>query len=156
MKTCVDLTVGERLPDLRVPVTAKIIIMGASASRDWQPQHHDSAWARDGAGLPDIIMNNYTQAGFISRYITDWGGPNGRIGRLRFAMKRPICPGDDLLFEGVIDGVIPTLNGHSWVDVAVTVSTDGVLATSANVRLAMPSTASAPSPWRCPGALWAP
>ena len=66
-------------------------VLGATASRDWQPQHHDKDAAQR-AGLTDIIMNNYTQAGLISRYITDWSGPIGRIGRLKFRMRRPICP----------------------------------------------------------------
>lgn len=156
MTTCIGLSVGARLPELRIEVTAKTIIMGASASRDWQPQHHDAAWARDGAGLPDIIMNNYTQAGFISRYITDWSGPDGRIGRLKFAMKRPICPGGTLLFEGEVEGLIPTINGFSWVDIAVRILDADVLATSANVRLALPTNAGSASPWRCSRALWAP
>ena len=52
--------IGMKLPDLLLPVTRKLVSMGAAASRDWQPQHHDPDWARK-AGLPDIIMNNYTQ-----------------------------------------------------------------------------------------------
>jgi acyl dehydratase len=156
MISCASLSVGHRLPGLRVAVTAKTIIMGAVASRDWQPQHHDRGWARHEAGLPDIIMNNYTQAGFISRFITDWSGPHGRIGRLKFAMKRPIRPGDDLAFDGEIVGIIPTVSGFSWVDVAVRVSAAEALATTAQVRLALPSQATSPSPWRCPRQLWAP
>jgi acyl dehydratase len=156
MTTCVGLSVGARLPELRITTTAKVIIMGASASRDWQPQHHDTAWARDGAGLPDIIMNNYTQIGFVSRYITDWSGPNGRIGRLKLAMKRPVCPGDGLVFEGEVDGIIPTVNGFSWVDIAVRATVSDVLATSAQVRLALPANGGSPSPWRCSRTLWAP
>ncbi|MDR3509011.1 MAG: MaoC/PaaZ C-terminal domain-containing protein [Caulobacteraceae bacterium] len=156
MITCVGLTVGARLPDLRIPISAKTIVMGAAASRDWQPQHHDSAWARDSAGLPDIIMNNYTQAGFFCRYVTDWSGPDGRIGRFKFAMKKPICPGDEILLQGVVEGVLPSVNGYSWVDIIIKALVDGALATSAEVRLALPNTASSPSPWRCARALWAP
>jgi acyl dehydratase len=156
MITCAGLSIGARLPELRVAVTAKTIVMGAAASRDWQPQHHDPAWAREGAGLPDIIMNNYTQAGFISRYVTDWSGPNGRIGRLKFAMKRPVRPGDDLLFEGRVEAIMPTVNGYSWVDLDIQVTAQAALATAAQVRLALQTTASSPSPWRCPPALWAP
>ena len=93
--------IGMKLPDLFLPVTRKLVSMGAAASRDWQPQHHDPDWARE-AGLPDIIMNNYTQAGLISRFVTDWSGPSGRIGRLRFAMRRPLCPVGNLTIRGAV------------------------------------------------------
>lgn len=47
---------GGALPPLRRIVSARDITMGAAASRDWQPQHHDIAHAQ-GMKLPDIIMN---------------------------------------------------------------------------------------------------
>jgi acyl dehydratase len=150
------LNPGEPLPAAVTPVTAKLIVMGAAASRDWQPQHHDRAWAQGGAGLPDIIMNNYTQAGLVSRYVTDWTGPEGRIGRLTLAMKRPVCPGGELMFQGVIEAVLPTVHGHTWVDLAVALSCGEALATAAKVRVALPSTSQSPSPWRCPRTLWTP
>ena len=34
---------GGALPPLRRIVSARDIAMGAAASRDWQPQHHDIA-----------------------------------------------------------------------------------------------------------------
>ncbi|MDR3510977.1 MAG: MaoC/PaaZ C-terminal domain-containing protein [Caulobacteraceae bacterium] len=137
-------------------MTAKTIIMGAAASRDWQPQHHDSAFARGEAGLPDVIMNNYTQAGFISRFVTDWSGPHGRIGRLKLRMRRPICPGVEMVVDGTVESVLATVNGFSWVDLAVVVGAGAETASLAEVRIALPATAQSPSPWACPPALWAP
>ena len=156
MITCAGLAIGARLPALRIPVSAKTIVMGAAASRDWQPQHHDSAWARQGAGLPDIIMNNYTQAGFLSRYLTDWSGPHGRIGRLKLRMRRPVCPGAEMVIEGVVEAMLATVNGFSWVDLSLSLTVEGEIATAAEARLALPANAQSPSPWRCPRALWAP
>jgi acyl dehydratase len=151
-----ELSVGAALPALRVVVTAKMIIMGAIASRDWQPQHHDVAWATGGAGLPGIIMNNYTQAGWISRYITDWCGEQGRIGRLLFAMKRPLCPGDEVAFSGSIKAMEPGNDAMFWTEIAVALETAKGTATTATVRLALPASVDAPSVWRCTGARWRP
>lgn len=151
-----ELAVGTALPGLRVVVTAKMIIMGAIASRDWQPQHHDVAWAKGSAGLPDIIMNNYTQAGWISRYITDWCGEQGRIGRLRFAMKRPLCPGDEVEFSGSVKAMEPGNDALFWVEIDVELKTAQGVATSAAVRLALPASEDAPSVWRCAGTRWKP
>ena len=40
-----DLTVGDELPALEVPVTATLIAAGAIATRDFMPVHHDREYA---------------------------------------------------------------------------------------------------------------
>jgi len=87
-----DVAVGDRLPELPVRITATTIVLGASATRDWQPQHHDHAWAVHRAGTRDIFMNTPTQAGWISRYITDWTGPTAGSGAWRSACGRRSTP----------------------------------------------------------------
>jgi acyl dehydratase len=150
------LSVGTQLPPLRVLITPKHIIMGAAASRDWQPQHHDLKWATEAAGLPDIIMNNYTQAGWISRYVTDWCGPQGRIGRLRFSMRGPICPGDELVFAGQVKIIEPGADSIFWLEIGIEMTVGERTVTSATVRLAQPAATAAPSVWQCPAAAWRP
>ena len=133
--------------------------MGATASRDWQPQHHDPA-AAIAAGLPDIIMNNYTQAGLISRYVTDWSGAHGRIGRLRFSMRKPLCPGMTAMFQGMIVGVTPndgmTFASFTWAEIDLQIKVDDVLATAATVKVALPAAPGRDSPWRCRPTQWNP
>jgi acyl dehydratase len=92
--TAADVAVGQALPELVVDVTPRTVVMGASASRDWQPQHHDHRHCTEVANLPDIFLNTPNQAGFIERYVTDWGGPHARLGRLRFRMRSTVIPGD--------------------------------------------------------------
>jgi len=146
---------GDTLPDLVIRVTRKMIIAGATGSRDWQAQHHDKDAAKQ-AGLPDIIMNNYTQAGLISRYVTDWSGPIGRIGRLKFSMRRPICPDREVRFSGQVASVERTGDQIAWIQLDIALKDGETLLTSASVRLAMPADASARSPWRCPADEWRP
>ena len=73
------VSVGDELPPLDVPISARTVVMGATASRDWQPQHHDYAWATKRAGTKDIFLNTPNQAGWIERYLTDWTGARGRV-----------------------------------------------------------------------------
>ena len=40
-----DVAPGQELPSLRVAVSATTIVLGALASRDWRPMHHDKAFA---------------------------------------------------------------------------------------------------------------
>lgn len=85
------MNIGDRLPELRVAMTAQKIISAAAATRDWQPIHHDHEAAIK-AGLRGVILNSPSQAGWISKYITDWAGPGAIIKRMSFRMKDSICP----------------------------------------------------------------
>ena len=150
-----DVKPGDALPPLEVSVTARTVIMGASSSRDWQPQHHDHHWAVNRAGTRDIFLNTPNQAGWIERYLTDWTGPRGRLGKLRFRMRRSICTGDALSFEGVVRSVMTDENGCSWADVDVALMVGGERATESIARIALPATAQ-DNPWgRGPGE-WTP
>jgi hypothetical protein len=151
----VSVAAGERLPRLEVDVTARMVIMGASSSRDWQPQHHDHHWAVNRAGTRDIFLNTPNQAGWIERYITDWTGPRGRLGKLRFRMRRSICTGDRLAFDGVVRTVVTDDAGTDWADVDVTLSVGEERATECVVRVALPSSPE-DNPWARNGDAWTP
>jgi acyl dehydratase len=150
-----DVAVGDRLPDLAVDVTPRTVVMGASASRDWQPQHHDHRHCVDVANLPDIFLNTPNQAGFFERYLTDWGGPHARLGRLRFRMRRTVIPGDRMAFSGTVLAVGTDDNGTAWVDVDVTLRVGDEVATECQARLALPASPD-DTPWRHRGAAWTP
>ena len=125
---------GDPLPSMEVPVTARMIVFGAAASRDWQPQHHDHTWAVERAGTRDIFLNTPTLAGWLERYLTDWTGPFGRLGRLTFKMRKPMCAGDMLVFGGTVDSV-----ETGWVNVTLTLTVNGETATEGTARVAVPS-----------------
>lgn len=104
------------VPRTRI-VTARDVAMAAAASRDWQPQHHDVAYAQ-GMKLPDIIMNAPTQTGWFHAYAMNWAGPDARIARWRLTMRRPICPGAEVTYSGVV--IRQESDGHDgkwlWLD----------------------------------------
>jgi acyl dehydratase len=147
--------VGDALPSLELPVTARTVVMGASSSRDWQPQHHDYAWATTRAGTKDIFLNTPNQAGWIERFLTDWTGPHGRLGRMRFRMKRPVYPGETLVFNGTVRDTVVDESGCAWVDVDVEATVGDDVATEASARLALP-TDEHDNPWRRSGDDWRP
>ena len=150
-----SVAVGEKLPRLEVDVTAKMVIMGASSSRDWQPQHHDHHWAVERAGTRDIFLNTPNQAGWIERYVTDWTGPRGRLGKLRFRMRRSICDGEKLVFDGVVRSVVKDETGTEWAEVDVTLSVGSERATECVVRVAVPSSPE-DNPWTRSADAWTP
>ena len=104
MSAPVRAAAGDRLPEIRHPVTASTVVLGAAASRDWRPVHHD----RDAAaaiGLRDIFLDTQTQLAWLQRCVTDWTGPGGRLGRLALRMHGPVHPGDEMVVGGTVEGV---------------------------------------------------
>jgi acyl dehydratase len=89
-----DVRPGDRLPDLAYDVTATTVVLGALATRDWRPMHHDKDFAQKRNGVRDIFLNTPNQAAWFERYLTDWTGPHGRLGRMRFRMKDSVFPGE--------------------------------------------------------------
>jgi len=146
---------GDKLPELPIRITRKKIVMGATSSRDWQPIHHDGKWAQERAGLPDIIMNNYTQAGWLSQYLTTWAGPQARIARMGFSMRSPLCPGDEAVLSAEVVGV--TRAGDcDWVELSLAIQVGERVATTASARLALPGAGQNRSPWALNGTDWQP
>jgi acyl dehydratase len=92
---------GQLLPQLRIDVTARLIVAGALASRDFQDVHHDKQAAID-AGSPDIFMNILTSNGLAARFVTDWAGPQARLTALAIRLGVPNRPGHELRFEGSV------------------------------------------------------
>jgi hypothetical protein len=146
---------GDRLPELTFDVTATTVVLGALASRDWRPMHHDKDFAVERNGTRDIFLNTPNQAAWFERYLTDWSGPYGRLGRMTFRMLGSVFPGDTMVFAGVVDEVGVDDTGCAWVGVDVTLSVGDDVKTSCDARVAVPVDA-ADNPWRRRGDRWKP
>ncbi|MFF8729966.1 MaoC/PaaZ C-terminal domain-containing protein [Streptomyces sp. NPDC015171] len=95
---------GERLPELRIPVTRTLIVAGAIASRDYQDVHHDPELAGR-KGAPDVFMNILTTNGLVGRYITDHFGPTAILRRVAIRLGAPNYPGDTMVLTGSVEEV---------------------------------------------------
>jgi len=150
-----DVRTGDQLPELAYDVSATTIVLGALAARDWRPMHHDHDFAVNRNGTRDIFMNTPNLAAWFERYLTDWTGPHGRLGRMRFRMHGSIFPGDTMVFRGAVTDVATDDTGCAWATVDVTVSVDDDVKTSCTARIAVPNTAD-DNPWRRTGDQWTP
>jgi hypothetical protein len=146
---------GDTIPPLRYDVTATTIVLGALASPDWRPMHHDHDFAVHRNGTRDIFMNTPTQAAWFERYLTDWTGPEGRLGRMRFRMQGSVFPGDTMVLAGVVRAIDVDATGCAWVAVDVTLSVAGKTCTECAARVAIP-TGPDDNPWDRRGARWQP
>jgi acyl dehydratase len=150
-----DVAVGDVLPALRYDVSATTVVLGALATRDWRPMHHDKDFAVNRNGTQDIFLNTPNQAAWFERFLTDWTGPHGRLGRVTFRMKGSVFPGDTMVLEGVVDGTEVDGCGCGFVSLAVTLSVDGDTKTTCAARIALPLTVT-DNPWARSGAQWRP
>ncbi len=96
-----EIAVGDELPTFDLQVTSTVIVAGAIASRDFMPAHHDREFAR-AQGAPDLFMNILTTNGYVSRFVTDWAGPEAMIRRIAIRLGAPAIPGQPLRFSGQV------------------------------------------------------
>ena len=150
-----DVSVGDVLPQLSYPVTATTVVLGALASRDWRPMHHDKDFAVHRNGTRDIFLNTPNQAAWFERFVTDWTGPHGRLQRMTFRMLGSIFPGDTMVFDGTVTETGVDEVGCGWVAIDIQVSVDGDPKTTCKARVALPRTPE-DNPWDRKGEQWRP
>lgn len=102
--TAEQVQAGEALPELRIPITATLIVTGAIATRDFQKVHHDKDVAQ-AAGTPNVFMNILTTNALVNRYVGEWAGPAARVGRINIRLGATNFPGDEMVFTGTVDSV---------------------------------------------------
>ncbi len=146
---------GDELPSLTQHVTATTVVLGALASRDWRPMHHDRDFAINRNGVRDIFINTPNNAAWFERFVTDWTGPRGRLGRMKFRMNDSVFPGDDMVLGGRVTGTSIDAAGCGWVELDLAVSVQGQVKTSCRARVALPVDAT-DNPWDRHGDGWQP
>ena len=150
-----QVSVGDALPDLVHHVTATTVVLGALASRDWRPMHHDYRFATERNGTRDIFLNTPNQLAWIERAITDWTGPKGRLGRVSFRMQDPVFPGDTMTISATVAAVPTDGSGCGWAELDLVLRADDRVCTTGKVRVALPA-AAGDNPWRRRGQDWRP
>ena len=150
-----DVHVGDQLPVLLHEVTATSIILGALASRDWRPMHHDRDFAQQRNRTRDIFMNTPNQAAWLERFITDWAGPKARIGRYKFRMGDSVCPGDTMELRGEIEKKETDAQDCCWVTLRISLVAGEQEKTRFTARVALPGNAD-DNPWARSGESWQP
>ncbi|MFQ5351532.1 MAG: MaoC family dehydratase [Candidatus Binatia bacterium] len=119
----VELSVGDRLPDLSVPITTTLIVGGAIASRDFTPVHHDRS-AAQAQGMQDVFMNILTTNGLVGRYVSDWAGVDAVFKKAAIKLGTPNLPGDTMNVRGSVVAVdeaegtvdVEVIGTNSWGD----------------------------------------
>ena len=110
-----EVTVGDKLPAIDIDVTTGLVVCGALATRDFEPVHHNKSIAV-AAGLPDVFMNILTSQGLMTRFATDWSGPEAVVKAVDMRLGAPNIPGMVMTITGEVTAVD---SDSGVVDVAV-------------------------------------
>jgi len=80
------------------------IVMYAGASGDFNPIHHDEAFATKSAGYPSVFAHGMLAMGLTGRLLTDWLG-DGVLDSFGVRFVRQVWPGDTLTAKGTVKAV---------------------------------------------------
>jgi len=146
---------GQELPSLSYDVTATTVVLGALAARDWRPMHHDHDFAVNRQGVQDIFLNSPNQAAWLERFVTDWTGPKGRLGRLGFKMKSSVFPGETMTLTGTVRTVSVDDTGCGWAEIDIEMRVGDDVRTESHAKVALP-TSPDDNPWTRRAERWKP
>ena len=139
-RTLDEVTVGDALPELVVPLTRTLIVSTALASRDYQDVHHDGQLAHQ-RGSKDIFMNILSTNGLVGRYVTDWAGPGALLTDVNIRLGAPNYPDDTMTLSGSVTAKEANVDAEGRGAVEVTLSGVNGLGdhVTGSVRLLLPS-----------------
>ena len=96
-----EVEVGDKLPALEIEITTGLIVSTALATRDFEPVHHDKAVAQ-ATGLPAVFMNILSSQSFMTRFVTDWSGPEAVVKSVDIRLGAPNVPGMVMTVTGQV------------------------------------------------------
>ncbi|RKT85009.1 Acyl dehydratase [Saccharopolyspora antimicrobica] len=133
-----EVAVGDRLPELSVPLTRADLVRYAGASGDFNPIHWNERFATE-VGLPDVIAHGMLTMAVAGRLVSEWTGDPGAILHYGVRFTRPVVVPDDGTGAQVdVSGKISAINEDGTVKVVITAksASQGVLGgATAIVRL---------------------
>ncbi len=132
-----DVTVGDTMPPLVMPITVTRCVFMASASRDFAPQHHNTWYCHNKSKTREMFLGTHFNLGMLSRFMTDYGGPLSTVRRIQLQMKRTVGAGEDYWMNGVITRKWEE-GGEKRVDMDIRIDTQLGPAYSCSGTLALP------------------
>ena len=117
-----DINVGDALSPMDVPLTHTRVACTAIASMDFMPVHHDKDYAQ-AQFAPDAFLNILSSNGYISRFVTDWAGPEAWVKKINVKLGVPAVPHQILKFTGEVLSK-NELDDEVEIEVSVTAAND--------------------------------
>lgn len=132
-----DVSEGDVLPQIRMPINMTRCVFMASATRDFSPQHSNPEYAKARSKTRDVFVNTQFNMGMVSRLATDWAGPTATVRRIKIKMLENVCAGDDMILTGRV--IRKFIEGEEHcVDIDVMISNQDGPTTPCEATVALP------------------
>lgn len=97
-----SLQLGDELPALVLPpLTRHALALYCGASGDHNPIHVDIDFARNEAGLPDVIAHGMLSMAWLGRFLTQWA-PQGALREFNVRFAATTAVGESITCTGRI------------------------------------------------------
>lgn len=132
-----NIAVGDSVKPMEIALTPTMVVAGAIASRDFMPVHHDKDYAQTQGAL-DIFMNILSTNAYMSRFVTDWAGPETMVRKINIRLGVPAIPNKTLRFTGEVLGV-KTVGDENVIEVSVKATNELGDHATGTVELSLPA-----------------
>lgn len=97
-----DVRPGDAIPPLELaPLSRLTLALYCSASGDYNPIHIDVDYARNVAGMDDVIGHGTLTMAYLGRMLTNWV-PLTQVRRFKSRFKSPVRIGDKIICSGSV------------------------------------------------------
>jgi hypothetical protein len=117
-----DIHVGDPVKPMNINLTHTMVTATAIASRDFMPVHHDKDYALK-QFAPDIFLNILSSNGYVSKFLTDWAGPEAWVKKINIKLGVPAVPHQVLKFTGAVISKT-TVGNECVIEVSVQAAND--------------------------------
>lgn len=138
-RTWQEVSEGDKLPSVTLPVTLSLCVLDAAATHDFFPGHHDRDYAQ-AQNVRNVYLNTMFFHGFVDRIAGQWLGPRAWLVRRRLDMAAPVCVGDTIHTEAEVRRRYQE-DGRALVEIEVRVMTEHALGVRAVLTYAVPRSA---------------
>ena len=102
-----SIRTGDTLPPLELPPLSRLTLaLYCAASGDHNPIHVDIDYARNNAGMEDVIGHGMLTMAWLGRLLGNWV-PQVQVRRFRTRFKSPVHIGDRITCLGTVVEKIP-------------------------------------------------
>jgi hydroxyacyl-ACP dehydratase HTD2-like protein with hotdog domain len=133
--TVSDVSVGDQLPVMGKSATEAQLFLYSAASFNPHRIHYDHAYA-EFEGHADILVHGPLQGSWLTQFLTDWAGPQGRLLSVDWQNRASAFPNQDLEFHGTVTAV-DTETGEVDIDVHEQTA-EGQILMPATARVRLP------------------
>ncbi len=98
-----DVSPGDQIPDATALPTELQLFFFSAATNNGHRIHYDLPYAKT-EGLPNILVQGPLQAALLTKALTDWIGPGGRLTRIQIQNRGNAFPNEALYYGGVVVG----------------------------------------------------